>query len=148
VWASTLLWCSIQVSSNPRAFSFALPPSNTSWSPSKTAHQLSGHVEQTREEWRPSHNKINTFTFNWLWCFLFWSWWWFSHPLQRLSFWRTLSSWMLHRVALVRTDVLEEHSASITRVTRMSEIRTMLAVTSNRCMLQFFLISCPYTCTP
>jgi DNA-binding TFAR19-related protein (PDSD5 family) len=38
---------------------------------------------------------------------------------------------MLHRVALVRTDVSEELSASIIRVTRIGEIRTTLAVTSN-----------------
>jgi hypothetical protein len=38
---------------------------------------------------------------------------------------------MLRHVALVRTDVLEELSASIIRVTR-SELGTTLAVTSNR----------------
>jgi hypothetical protein len=38
---------------------------------------------------------------------------------------------MLRRVALVRTDVSEERSASIIRVTRMGELGT-LAVTSNR----------------
>jgi hypothetical protein len=38
---------------------------------------------------------------------------------------------MLHRVALVRTDVSEELSASIIRVTRIGELG-MLAVTSNR----------------
>jgi hypothetical protein len=38
------------------------------------------------------------------------------------------SSEMLHRVALVRTDVSEELSASIIRVTRIVEIGTMLAV--------------------
>jgi hypothetical protein len=37
---------------------------------------------------------------------------------------------MLRRVALVRTDVSEELSASIIRVTRIGEIET-LAVTSN-----------------
>jgi hypothetical protein len=39
---------------------------------------------------------------------------------------------MLHRVALVRTDVLEELSASFIRVTRIGELGTTLAVTSNR----------------
>jgi hypothetical protein len=39
---------------------------------------------------------------------------------------------MLRRVALVRTDVLEELSVSIIRVTRMGELGTTLAVTSNR----------------
>jgi hypothetical protein len=39
---------------------------------------------------------------------------------------------MLSRVALVRTDVLEELRASIIRVTRISELGATLAVTSNR----------------
>jgi hypothetical protein len=39
---------------------------------------------------------------------------------------------MLRRLALVRTDVSKELSASITRVTRSSELGTTLAVTSNR----------------
>jgi hypothetical protein len=37
----------------------------------------------------------------------------------------------LHRVALVRTDVSEEHSASFIKVTRIGELGTTLAVTSN-----------------
>jgi hypothetical protein len=39
---------------------------------------------------------------------------------------------MLRPVALVRTDVSEEHSTSIIRVTRIGELETTLAVTSNR----------------
>jgi hypothetical protein len=39
---------------------------------------------------------------------------------------------MLRRVAIVRTDVSEELSASIIWVTRIGEIGTTLAVTSNR----------------
>jgi hypothetical protein len=42
------------------------------------------------------------------------------------------SSGMLRHVALVRTDVSEELSASIIRVTRIGELGTMLAITSNR----------------
>jgi demethoxyubiquinone hydroxylase (CLK1/Coq7/Cat5 family) len=42
------------------------------------------------------------------------------------------SSGMLRRVALVRTDVSEERIASIIRVTRIGELGTMQAVTSNR----------------
>jgi hypothetical protein len=39
---------------------------------------------------------------------------------------------MLRRVAVIRIDVSEERIASIMRVTRMGELRTTLAVTSNR----------------
>jgi hypothetical protein len=42
------------------------------------------------------------------------------------------SSGMLRRVALIRTEVSEEFSASIIRVTRIGELGTTLAVTSNR----------------
>jgi hypothetical protein len=42
------------------------------------------------------------------------------------------SSGMLRRMALVRTDVSEELSASFIRVTRIVELGTTLAVTSNR----------------
>jgi hypothetical protein len=43
-----------------------------------------------------------------------------------------VSSGMLRRVALVRTDVLEEPSALFIRVTRIGELGTTLATTSNR----------------
>jgi hypothetical protein len=43
---------------------------------------------------------------------------------------------MLRRVAIVRTDVLKEFSASIIRITRIGELRTTLAVTGNRRTLQ------------
>jgi hypothetical protein len=39
---------------------------------------------------------------------------------------------MLRRVALVKTDVSEELSASFIRVTGISELGTTLALTSNR----------------
>jgi hypothetical protein len=42
---------------------------------------------------------------------------------------------MLRRVALVRTDVSEEHSSSVIRVTRIVELGIVLAVTSNRSTL-------------
>jgi hypothetical protein len=45
---------------------------------------------------------------------------------------------MLHRVALVRTDVSEEPSTSIIRVTRIGELGTTLAVSSNRRTLRSF----------
>jgi hypothetical protein len=41
-------------------------------------------------------------------------------------------SGMLRRVTLVRTDVSEQLSASFIRVTRIDELGTTLAVTSNR----------------
>jgi hypothetical protein len=44
---------------------------------------------------------------------------------------------MLHRVALVRTDVSEELSASLIRVIRIGELGTTLAVTRNRRTLRF-----------
>jgi hypothetical protein len=43
-----------------------------------------------------------------------------------------LSSGMLRRVALVRTDVSEELGASFIRMTIIGELGTILAVTSNR----------------
>jgi hypothetical protein len=46
------------------------------------------------------------------------------------------SSGMLHHVAHVGTDVSEELSASIIRLTRIGELGTTLAVTSNRGTLQ------------
>jgi hypothetical protein len=45
-------------------------------------------------------------------------------------------SGMVRCVALVRTDVSEELSTSIIRVTRIGELGRKLAVTSNRRMLQ------------
>jgi hypothetical protein len=41
------------------------------------------------------------------------------------------SSGMLRHVALVRTDISEELNASIIRVTRIGELGTTLAITSN-----------------
>jgi hypothetical protein len=43
-----------------------------------------------------------------------------------------VSSGILRRVALVRTDFSEELSASFIRVARIGELGTPLAVTSNR----------------
>jgi hypothetical protein len=53
-------------------------------------------------------------------------------PLRQISQRRTVPSGMLRRVALVRTDVSEELSASFIRVTRIGELGTTLAVTSNQ----------------
>jgi hypothetical protein len=43
-----------------------------------------------------------------------------------------VSSGLLRRVYLVKTDVSEELSASFIRVTRIRDLGTTLAVTSNR----------------
>jgi hypothetical protein len=48
---------------------------------------------------------------------------------------------MLLRVALVRTEVSEELSVSFIRVTRICELGTMLAVTSNRRTLRQLLVT-------
>jgi hypothetical protein len=50
------------------------------------------------------------------------------------------SSGMLHRVALVRTDVSEEFSASIIRVTRIGELGIASAVTSSRSMHAIYFV--------
>jgi hypothetical protein len=47
---------------------------------------------------------------------------------------------MLRRVALVRTEVSEELSASIMRVTTIGELGKPLAITSNRCTENFFSV--------
>jgi hypothetical protein len=52
-----------------------------------------------------------------------------------------MSSGMLRRVALVRTDVSEELSVSFIRVTRTGELGTTQAVTSNRRTLLVFFRS-------
>jgi hypothetical protein len=54
------------------------------------------------------------------------------------------SSGMLRRVALVKTDVSEEPSVSFIGVTRIGELGTTLAVTSNRRTLRswYFLAAC------
>jgi hypothetical protein len=46
------------------------------------------------------------------------------------------SSGMLRHVALVRIDVSEERSDSVIRMTRIGELGTTIAVTSNRRMLR------------
>jgi hypothetical protein len=51
------------------------------------------------------------------------------------------SSGMLRRVALARTDVSEERSASFIRVTRIGELGTTLAITSNRVFTSTFFPS-------
>jgi hypothetical protein len=55
-------------------------------------------------------------------------------------------SGILRLVGLVRTDVSEECSASFIRVTRISELGTMLAITSNRRTLRrnakYFFAAC------
>jgi hypothetical protein len=50
-----------------------------------------------------------------------------------------VSSGMLRRVALGRTEVSAERSASFIRMTRIGELGTTLAVTSNRRTLRRLL---------
>jgi hypothetical protein len=57
------------------------------------------------------------------------------------------SSEMLRCVALVRTDVSEELSASFIRVTRLGELGTTLAVTSNSCTLCASVASYGHCCS-
>jgi hypothetical protein len=51
------------------------------------------------------------------------------------------SSGMLSRVDLVRTDVSEERSATFIRVTRVGELGTTLAITSNRRSVRRLLVT-------
>jgi hypothetical protein len=55
---------------------------------------------------------------------------------------------MLRRVALVRTHVSEELSASIISVTRIGEQRTTLAVTDNRRTLRRLLVTAKVPSSP
>jgi hypothetical protein len=55
-----------------------------------------------------------------------------TYKWQNIAKWRMAPSGMLRRVVLVRTDVSEERSASIIRVTRIGWLGTTLAITSNR----------------
>jgi hypothetical protein len=53
---------------------------------------------------------------------------------------------MLRRVALVRTDVSEGLSASFIMVTRIGELGTTLAVTSNRRTLTWYFFAACVGC--
>jgi hypothetical protein len=53
-----------------------------------------------------------------------------------------VSSVMLRRVALVRTDVSEEPSSSFIRVTKIGELGIKLAATSNRRTQRASVASC------
>jgi hypothetical protein len=51
---------------------------------------------------------------------------------NHILYWRMASSGLLRRVALVRTDVSEEPGVSLIRVTKIGELGTTQAATSNR----------------
>jgi hypothetical protein len=59
-----------------------------------------------------------------------------------------VSSGMLRRVALVRTEVSDEPSPSFIREKRMGELRTTLALTSNRWTLSRLLITASVPISP
>jgi hypothetical protein len=59
--------------------------------------------------------------------------------LKRYEVLRMPSSGVLHHVALVRIDIAQERISSIIRVTRISELGTTLAVTSNIAYLRSVL---------
>jgi hypothetical protein len=73
------------------------------------------------ELWLYKHDKLRTDFYCLVRCQASWRWQW-TMP----------SSGILHRVALVRTYVSEERSSSIIRLTRIGELGTTLAITSNR----------------
>jgi hypothetical protein len=79
--------------------------------------------------WRKKLWSVTDFGVMWTWFWMFW-----FNKMRGISWlWRMPSCRMLCHVALVRTDVSEECSASIIRVTRIGELGT-LAVTTNRRM--------------
>jgi hypothetical protein len=57
-----------------------------------------------------------------------------------------VSSGMLRRVALVRTDVSEELRASFITVTRIGELGRTLAVTSNQRTLPWYIFAACVCC--
>jgi hypothetical protein len=70
----------------------------------------------------------------------------YHNNLINIAMRRMASAGMLRRVALVRTEVSEEISVSIIKVTRIGELGTTLAVTSNRHLLRrnikYFFAAC------
>jgi hypothetical protein len=70
MWAGALSWCSIQVLFlHPSGLFLRSASLKHFITPTKTVHWLSDNMEQTQDEWHPSHKKkkINTFTFDQLW---------------------------------------------------------------------------------
>jgi hypothetical protein len=65
-----------------------------------------------------------------------------SRVLPTFRVLRIASSGMLRLVALVRTDLSEELSASTIRVTRICELGTSLALTSHRRTLRRNIAAC------
>jgi hypothetical protein len=57
-------------------------------------------------------------------------------------------SGLLRRVALVRTDVSEEPGASFIRVTKIGELGTTQAVTSNRSVRRLLVAACVVPSSP
>jgi hypothetical protein len=55
--------------------------------------------------------------------------------------------WDVHHVALVRTDVSEELSASIIRATRLGELGTLAVTSSRRTQRDYVVLSSPILVT-
>jgi hypothetical protein len=103
----------------------------------------SGQIEQRRDRLLPPHtgdNLTKRTNVPYLSTFIYYM----GHACHGATFisqstsryvselWRMASSGMLRHVALVRTDVSEELSASFVRVTRIGELSTTLSVSCNR----------------
>jgi hypothetical protein len=68
----------------------------------------------------------------------------YTHENSRQNEPRMVSSGMLRRVALVRTDVSEEPGATFIRMTRICELGTTQAATSNRRTLRTWYFFAAY----
>jgi hypothetical protein len=66
---------------------------------------------------------------------------------MRNKYSRMVSSGILGRVALVRTDVSEEPAASFIKVTRIGEIGKRQAATSNQRLQRMSVASCSLCCS-
>jgi hypothetical protein len=134
VHLNALCHLSTQIKWTPSTLEFPLSPINPdqmdtkyTWIPSVTYQSEYGQFDCGNSIKRCPKKFANVMM--WEHCtfadFLMW---------QSSLLWRMLSSEMLCSVALLRTNVLEECTASIIRVTRIGEQGTMIAVSRNQSM--------------